>query len=68
MNKITNKENSNRQNNSYKKDRNNSNQKKYNNQSVNSNNDVNTVGKIKKLFLEYVKYMRTYISLAVGLQ
>ena len=36
-------------------------------QSVNSNNDVNTVGKIKKLFLEYVKYMRTYISLAIGL-
>jgi uncharacterized SAM-binding protein YcdF (DUF218 family) len=35
--------------------------------SVNSNNDVNVIGKIKKLFLEYVKYMRTYISLAVGL-
>ena len=34
---------------------------------VNSNNDVNAIGKIKKLFLEYVKYMRTYISLAVGL-
>ena len=34
---------------------------------VNSNNDVNTIGKIKKLFFEYVKYMRTYISLAVGL-
>ena len=35
--------------------------------SVNSNNDVNVIGKIKKLFLEYVKYMRTYISLVVGL-
>jgi len=35
--------------------------------SINSNNDVNVIGKIKKLFLEYVKYMRTYISLAVGL-
>jgi len=34
---------------------------------VNSNNDVNAIGKIKKLFFEYVKYMRTYISLAVGL-
>jgi len=34
---------------------------------VNSNNDLNTIGKIKKLFLEYVKYMRTYISLAIGL-
>ena len=34
---------------------------------VNSNNDVNNIGKIKKLFFEYVKYMRTYISLAVGL-
>ena len=34
---------------------------------VNSNNDVNAIGKIKKLFLEYIKYMRTYISLAVGL-
>ena len=37
-------------------------------QPVNSNNDVSFLGKIKKLFLEYVKYMRTYISLAVGLQ
>ena len=37
-------------------------------QPVISNIDVNTVGKIKKLFLEYIKYMRTYISLAVGLQ
>ena len=36
-------------------------------QPVASNIDVNTVGKIKKLFLEYIKYMRTYISLAVGL-
>ena len=36
-------------------------------QPVNSNNDVNAIGKIKKLFFEYVKYMRTYISLAVGL-
>ena len=35
--------------------------------SINSNNDVNVIGKIKKLFLEYVKYMRTYISLTVGL-
>jgi uncharacterized SAM-binding protein YcdF (DUF218 family) len=35
--------------------------------SINSNNDVDVIGKIKKLFLEYVKYMRTYISLAVGL-
>ena len=35
--------------------------------SINSNNDVNVIGKIKKLFLEYVKYMRTYISLVVGL-
>jgi uncharacterized SAM-binding protein YcdF (DUF218 family) len=36
-------------------------------QPVNSNNDVNAIGKIKKLFFEYIKYMRTYISLAVGL-
>ncbi len=36
-------------------------------QPVISNIGVNTVGKIKKLFLEYIKYMRTYISLAVGL-
>jgi len=34
---------------------------------VNSNNDVKVIGKVKKLFLEYVKYMRTYISLVVGL-
>ena len=34
---------------------------------VNSNNNLMAIGKIKKLFLEYVKYMRTYISLAVGL-
>jgi len=34
---------------------------------VNSNNNLKAIGKIKKLFLEYVKYMRTYISLAVGL-
>ena len=34
---------------------------------VNSNDHVNAIGKIKKLFFEYVKYMRTYISLAVGL-
>ena len=34
---------------------------------VNSNNNLMAIGKIKKLFLEYVKYMITYISLAVGL-
>jgi len=34
---------------------------------VNSNNNLKGIRKIKKLFLEYVKYMRTYISLAVGL-
>ena len=34
---------------------------------VHSNNNLKAIGKIKKLFLEYVKYMRTYISLAVGL-
>ena len=34
---------------------------------VKSNNNLMAIGKIKKLFLEYVKYMRTYISLAVGL-
>ena len=34
---------------------------------VNSNNNLMAIGKIKKLFLEYVKYMRTYISLAIGL-
>ena len=36
-------------------------------QPVNSNIDINAIEKIKKLFFEYVKYMRTYISLAVGL-
>ena len=34
---------------------------------VNSNSDVDTIGKIKKLFLEYIKYVRTYISFVVGL-
>ena len=34
---------------------------------VKMDNDISAIRKIKKLFLEYVKYMRTYISLAVGL-
>ena len=35
--------------------------------SVKMDNDISAITKIKKLFLEYVKYMRTYISIIVGL-
>ena len=34
---------------------------------IDSNDGVSFGEKIKKLFLEYIKYMRTYISLAIGL-